>query len=84
MQNFELRLSNMLELIDADGPAGFDDSKVEELEALIDECIDRQKGTDYVNQVADSIYDTLYSMLKEVNPQSHILSEIWEDDGDIV
>lgn len=83
MENFELRLSNILEVIDADGPTGFDDSKIEELEALIDECNTRQKGSDYVNQVADSIYDTLYEMLKEVNPESRILAEIWEDDGEI-
>lgn len=83
MENFDLRLSNILELIDADGVAGFDDSKVEELEALINECNTRQKGSEYANQVADSIYDTLYDMLKQVKPESGILSEIWEDDGDI-
>ena len=83
MQNFELRLSNMLELIDADGDSGFDDSKIEELEALIEECNSRQRSNDYANQVADSIYDTLYAMLKMVNPNSHILSEIWEEDGDV-
>lgn len=82
MGNFELRLSNMLEMIDADGVNGFDDSKIEELEAIIMECNSKQK-TDFTNRVADSIYDTLYDMLKQVNPQSHILSEIWEDDGDI-
>jgi len=82
MESFELRLSNILEIIDADGEAGFDDSRVEELEALIEECNDRQRN-DYLNQVADSIYDVLYDMLKRVNPSSHILSEIWEEDGDI-
>lgn len=82
MDNFELRLSNMLEMIDADGTNGFNDSKIEELEAIILECNSKQK-TDYTNRVADSIYDTLYDMLKQVHPLSHILSEIWEDDGDI-
>lgn len=72
----------MLEHIDACGCNGFDDSKVEELEALILECQSLTKN-DYVNQVADSIYDTLYNMLKQVKPESGILSEIWEDDGDI-
>lgn len=83
MDNFELRLSNMLEMIDADGTNGFNDSKIEELEAIILECNSKQK-TDYTNRVADSIYDTLYDMLKQVHPSSHILSEIWEDDGDII
>ena len=83
MQDFELRLSNILELIDADGEAGFNDEKIEELEALILECQSITKN-DYTNQVADSIYDTLWDMLKRVKPNSSILSEIWEDDGDIV
>lgn len=82
MESFDLKLSNILELIDAEGEAGFDDSKIEELEALIEECNHLQR-TDYMNQVADSIYDVLYDMLKRVNPNSHILSEIWEEDGDI-
>src|SRR5699024_8094192 len=37
----------------------------------------------YTNQVADSIYDVLYDMLKQVKPNSGILSEIWEEEGDI-
>lgn len=82
MKEFELRLSNMLELIDAQGTNGFDDSKIEELEAIILECNSLQK-TDYTNRVADSIYDTLYDMLKQVNPESDILSNIWEDEGNI-
>ena len=82
MENFELKLSNMLEFIDLNNNSGFDDSKVDELEALLYECISRQQN-DYVNRVADSIYDTLYDMLKQVKPESKILSEIWEEDGDI-
>lgn len=82
VKDFELKLSNMLEYIDACGSNGFDDSKIEELEAIILECQSLTKK-DYVNQVADSIYDTLYDMLKQVKPDSGILSEIWEDDGDI-
>lgn len=72
----------MLGFINAKGLEGFDDSKVEELENLILDCNSKMKNT-YTDQVADSIYDTLYAMLKEVKPSSGILSEIWEDDGDI-
>lgn len=81
MDNFNLRLTNILSLIDSEGTHGFDDSMVEELEAIILECQSKQK-TDYTNAVADSIYDTLWDMLKMVNPSSNILREIWEDGGD--
>lgn len=82
MESFELKLSDMLGFIDTNGVDGFDDHRVEELESILTECNTLQK-TDYVNRVADSIYDTLYSMLKEVSPKSKLLSEIWEEDGEI-
>lgn len=82
MSNLELQLEDMLSFIDLNGSAGFDDSKIEELEKIILECDSLMTNT-YTNQVADSIYDTLYSMLKEVNPDSEILQGTWEKDGDI-
>lgn len=78
----EVRVSNMLSLIGVSGAEGFDDTKVEELESILYDCIEKHKNNDD-HQIADSIYDTLYSMLKEVKPESKILSEIWEDEGDI-
>ena len=80
--SLKLRLEGMLSFIDMNGEAGFDDSKVEELERLILECNSEMSGT-ASNSVADSIYDTLYDMLKTVAPESKVLSEIWEEDGDI-
>lgn len=77
-----LRIEGMLSFIDMNGESGFDDSKVEELESIILECNSNMSGT-ATNAVADSIYDTLYDMLKRVAPESKVLSEIWEDDGDI-
>lgn len=78
-----LRIEGMLSFIDMNGESGFDDSKVEELESIILECNSNMSGT-ATNAVADSIYDTLYDMLKRVAPESKVLSEIWEDDGDII
>ena len=72
----------MLSFIDTFGSSGFDDSKVEELEQIILDCNSEMSGT-ATNAVADSIYDVLYDMLKTVAPQSKILNEIWEEDGDI-
>lgn len=83
MPELKLRIEKMLGFIDLHGENGFDDSKIEELERIIIECNSLMTGT-ATNQVADSIYDTLYDMLKRVAPQSKILSEIWEEDGDIV
>ena len=83
MSELKLRIEEMLGFIDMNGECGFDDSKVEELERIILDCNSAMTGT-ATNHVADSIYDTLYDMLKRVSPKSKILSEIWEEDGDIV
>lgn len=80
--NLKLRIEGMLSFIDTYGESGFDDSKVEELERIILDCNSEMSGT-ATNAVADSIYDVLYDMLKNVKPDSKILSEIWEEDGDI-
>lgn len=82
MDNFELRLTNILAFKDLAGNDSFDGDKVEELEAIIDECIVRHRGNQ-VNAVADSIYDVLIEMLREANPNSRILMENWEGEGDI-
>lgn len=80
--NLKLRIEGMLSFIDTYGSSGFDDSHIEELERIILDCNSEMTGT-ATNAVADSIYDVLYDMLKRVKPDSHILSEIWEEDGDI-
>lgn len=80
--NLKLRIEGMLSFIDTFGESGFDDSKVEELESIIIDCNSEMTGT-ATNAVADSIYDVLYDMLKTVAPESKILNEIWEEDGDI-
>ena len=82
MENFELRLSSILGIISEEGADGFDDSKIEELENLLRECNNLRKSDEYVNQVADGIWDELYDMLKIVKPESGLLSGIWEDDGE--
>lgn len=81
-ENFKLRLEGMLGFIDVQGSEGFDDSKIEELEALISECDSKMTGQ-YKDQVSDSIYDVLYDILKRVKPDSYLLMESWEEDGDI-
>ena len=83
MSNLMLRIEDMLSFIDTYGESGFDDSQIEKLEEIILDCNSEMSGT-ATNAVADSIYDVLYDMLKTVKPTSGILSEIWEEDGDIV
>lgn len=82
MSDLKLRIEDMLGFIDLNGEDGFDDSKVAELERIILDCNSAMTGT-ATNHVADSIYDALYDMLKRVAPNSRILSEIWEEDGEI-
>lgn len=82
MSDLNIRLEGMLSYIENSGAEGFNDSKVEELERLLLDCNSKMTHT-YTDQVADSIYDTLYDMLKTVKPDSEILQNIWEEDGDI-
>jgi DNA ligase (NAD+) len=82
MSELSVRIENMLGFIDLNGEEGFDDSKVEELERIILDCNSLMTGS-ATNHVADSIYDALYDMLKRVKPSSKILSEIWEEEGDV-
>lgn len=80
MSNLEIQ--EMLSFIDTNGLDGFDDDRIEKLERIIDDCNDRlRRNSD--SQIADSIYDTLYSALKVLKPESGLLSQIWEEDGDI-
>ncbi len=83
MNDFELQLSSVLGIIENEGALGFDTENIEKLESILYECTNRQKSDEYVNQVADSIYDTLYDMLRQVKPESGLLSDIWEEDGSI-
>ena len=80
--DLNVRIEKMLGYIDINGVEGFDDSKVEELEAILHGCNELMKDV-YADPIADSIYDHLYSVLKQVKPSSGIFNEIWEDDGDI-
>lgn len=82
MKDLNLRLEGMLSFIENAGPEGFNDSKIDELEKIILDCNSLMTGT-YTDQVADSIYDTLYDMLKTVKPDSEVLQNIWEKDGEI-
>lgn len=82
MGKYNIEIEEMLGYINTYGVEGFDDSRVELLENIILDCNKSMSNLEEV-QVADSIYDTLYGTLKVVNPSSGLLSQIWEDDGDI-
>lgn len=82
MSKYNLEIEEMLNYIDSYGVEGFDDSRIELLEKIILNCNESMNDLEAV-QVADSIYDTLYDALKTVKPNSGILSQIWEEDGDI-
>lgn len=82
MKKFNLDIQEMLSYIDLYGVEGLDDSKIELLEKIILDCNESMNDLEAV-QVADSIYDALYSALKQVKPSSKVFSHIWEEDGDI-
>ena len=79
---FKLEIEEMLSYIDLHGVEGFYDSRIELLERIILDCNENMNDLE-AGHVADSIYDTLYEALKQVKPDSGVLSQIWEEDGDI-
>ena len=81
MNDLNLRIEGMLGIINNYGASGFGETEIENLERIILDCNELMKKPDAV-QIADSIFDTLYDMLKQVNPDSLILQEIWEDGED--
>lgn len=82
MGKYNLEIEEMLSYIDLYGVEGLNDSRIELLEKIILDCNESMNDLDAV-QVADSIYDTLYSALKKVKPSSGVFSHIWEEDGEI-
>ena len=82
MSKYNLEIEELLGYMDKYGVEGFNDQQIELLEKVIQDCNANMNNLEEV-QVADSIYDTLYSALKQVKPNSSIFSEIWEEDGDI-
>ena len=82
MSKYNLEIEELLGYMDKYGVEGFNDYQIELLEKVIQDCNANMNNLEEV-QVADSIYDTLYSALKQVKPNSGIFSEIWEEDGDI-
>lgn len=80
--SYNLDVQGMLSFLDMNGVEGLDDSGVEELERIIIDCNHNMNDMSSA-QIADSIYDTLYSALKKVKPESRVFSEIWDEEGDI-
>ena len=82
MNKYNLEMEEILGYLDTYGVEGLDDSKIETLERIVLDCNKSMNNLEAV-QVADSIYDTLYSALKQVKPSSGVFSHIWEEDGSI-
>ena len=80
MNNFNLIVEDMLSSWDNFGVDGFDSDKIDELEKAI---LEAERGMSSGGIIEDSIYDTLVGILKALRPESNILRELWEDDGDI-
>ena len=64
----------------ADDVDSFNQDKVDRLENLIIECNNLMNSSPE-DHISDSIYDSLYGLLKKVNPDSELLNTIWEESG---
>lgn len=82
MNSLNIRIESILNKYDLSGKGSFDDTDIEALENAILDC-NRDVATHSINSVDESIYDTIWSILKELKPDSDVLSEVWAEDGQI-
>ena len=77
MANIKLEINSILGLVDLNGAEALDTEGIEKLEGYIEKC--REASGSGMPIVADAVYDRLMEILKEVDPENHLLSEIWGD-----
>lgn len=77
MANIKLEINSILGLVDLNGIEALDTEGVEKLEGYIEKC--REASGSGMPIVADAVYDRLMEILKEADPDNHLLSEIWGD-----
>lgn len=65
------------------GVEDYDMESVERLESFIIDCNNAANDYEGSTLVDDTVYDRLISILREVKPESGLLSELWADEGDI-
>lgn len=75
--NIKLDIGNIFQQYDLNGSDSFTAEKIDKLEELITACNKAEnEGTELV---ADAIYDKMIDILKQVKPDSSLLSEVWSE-----
>lgn len=83
MANLKLEIADFLGYCDLNGVDALDSSQVEQLENYIYRCNQAMAQGD-TPLVVDAIYDRMCEILKQVNPDSEILKELWSDADDTI
>lgn len=78
--SIKLDIGNLFQRYDLSGSDSFTAEHIERLESLIEQC--NQSEAQGTELVADAIYDKMVSILKEVNPDSELLQEVWTEAGE--
>ena len=80
-----VRIEKFLNGVSLEGITSLTTDKIDELENLVSESNSAHNRKEAIqSELADVIYDRLVEILKEVRPESRVLSEIWEEsDEDI-
>lgn len=76
----ELDLDAILGVVDETGAEALTSDQIEALEKKIVECNEAENNGDQI--VPDAIYDRMVEIVKQVDPDSGVLSAIWENGGD--
>lgn len=76
----KIDIGDFLGFCDLNGLEAITSDQVEKLENWVKQCQDAQnKGDDLVS---NAVYDRLMEILREKNPDSPLVTEVWEDGGD--
>lgn len=78
---YSIKIDSILQDWDMYGEESFNEEKISDLETFLLDCNSSMR--DGKELVEDSIYDSLTDILRQVKPESGILKQLWEDDGDV-
>ena len=78
--NIKLEIEDFLGFVDMNGVDALDSEQVEKLENYIYACNRAMNDLDSAPLVVDAVWDKLVSILKQANPDSEVLKEVWSDD----
>lgn len=80
MGNVKIDIGDFLGFCDLNGLEAVTSDQVEQLEEWVRKCQDAQNKGDEL--VSNAVYDRMMEILREKNPDSELVTQLWEDGGE--